>query len=49
MSFRCYDHGLPILTAGGVYHTYDYPFYFYSIRANAQNRVEHYLAENPQK
>jgi hypothetical protein len=32
----------------GVYHTYDYPFYFYNIRANALSRVEHYLAEHPQ-
>lgn len=31
----------------GVYHTYDYPFYFYNIRANAQNRVEKYLAAHP--
>ncbi len=27
----------------GVYHTYDYPFYYYNIRANAQNRVKNYL------
>lgn len=33
----------------GVYHTYDYPFYFYNIRANAQNRVDHYLTSSPQK
>lgn len=32
----------------GVYHTYDYPFYFYNIRANAQNRVDRYLAEQAQ-
>ena len=31
----------------GVYHTFDYPFYFYNIRANAQNRVEKYLAAHP--
>jgi len=31
--------GLP-----GVYHTYDYPLYFYNIRANAMNRVNHYWA-----
>jgi hypothetical protein len=36
-------HGWP----AGVYHTYDYPFYFYNIRANAQNRVEHYLNTHP--
>ena len=28
----------------GVYHTFDYPFYFFDIRANAANRIEHYLA-----
>ena len=32
----------------GVYHTYDYPFYYYNLRANAQNRVDHYLIEHPQ-
>ena len=31
----------------GVYHSFDYPFYFYNIRANAQNRVENYLAQRP--
>lgn len=31
----------------GVYHSYDYPFYFYNIRQNAQNRVEKYLAAHP--
>lgn len=37
---------LPGMPAG-VYHTYDYPFYFYNIRANAQNRVDHYLKSHP--
>lgn len=27
----------------GVYHTSDYPFYFFNIRANAENRVKNYL------
>lgn len=27
----------------GVYHTFDYPFYFFDVRANAANRVAHYL------
>ena len=31
----------------GVYHSYDYPFYFYNIRENAQNRVAKYLAAHP--
>lgn len=35
--------GLP----SGVYHTYDYPFYYYNIRANALSRVEKYLAAHP--
>ncbi len=30
----------------GVYHSFDYPFYFFDIRANAANRIEHYLAGN---
>ncbi|MFH1036016.1 MAG: DUF3089 domain-containing protein [Pseudomonadota bacterium] len=27
----------------GVYHSFDYAFYYYNIRANAENRVEKYL------
>lgn len=27
----------------GVYHTFDYPFYYFDIRANAADRVDHYL------
>lgn len=27
----------------GVYHSWDYGFYYYNLRENAQNRVEHYL------
>ena len=27
----------------GIYHTFDYPFYFFDVRANAANRVAHYL------
>ena len=30
----------------GVYHTFDYPFYFFDIRVNAADRIEHYLAAN---
>jgi hypothetical protein len=30
----------------GIYHPFDYPFYFFDIRANAANRVEHFLAKN---
>jgi pimeloyl-ACP methyl ester carboxylesterase len=29
--------------AAGIYHGYDYPFYFFDIRANAENRVARYL------
>jgi hypothetical protein len=27
----------------GIYHPYDYPFYYFDIRANAENRVARYL------
>ena len=30
----------------GVYHIFDYPFYFFNIRANATNRIDRYLAGN---
>jgi hypothetical protein len=30
----------------GVLHTFDYPLYFFSVRANAANRVAHYFARN---
>ena len=29
----------------GIYHPYDYPFYYFDIRANAANRVAHYLSK----
>ena len=32
--------GFPI----GVLHTFDYPLYFFSVRANAANRVQHFFA-----
>jgi hypothetical protein len=32
-------HGFP----RGVYHSFDYPFYYFNLRANAQNRVNKYL------
>lgn len=35
-----YEFGFP----EGVYHTFDYPFYFFNIRANAAQRVKAYLA-----
>jgi len=31
--------------AAGIYHIYDYPLYFFDIRANAENRVARYLQE----
>jgi hypothetical protein len=31
----------------GVYHTFDYPLYFFDIRANAYERVQHFFAEHP--
>ena len=36
------SHGFPM----GVLHTFDYPLYFFSVRANAALRVEHYLARH---
>lgn len=35
------QHGFP----RGVYHSFDYPFYYYNIRENAQNRVNKYLGK----
>jgi hypothetical protein len=31
------------LSPTGIYHIYDIPFYYYNLRANAQNRVNKYL------
>ena len=40
----------PYFTPGGfpmgVLHTFDYPLYFFSVRANAANRVAHFFAEH---
>jgi hypothetical protein len=30
----------------GVLHTFDYPLYFFDVRANAKDRVQHYFAEH---
>ena len=35
------QHSLP----RGVYHSFDYPFYYYNLRENAQNRADKYLSE----
>ena len=32
------------VTAAGIFHNYDYPFYYFDLRANAANRIERYLA-----
>lgn len=37
-----YAPGNP-LVKGGVYHNFDYPLYYYNIRANAANRVEKFF------
>ncbi|MCL5024727.1 MAG: hypothetical protein M1497_15440 [Nitrospirae bacterium] len=29
----------------GVYHTFDIPFYYYNLRANAENRVNKFLGK----
>jgi hypothetical protein len=31
--------------ACGIYHSFDYPFYFFTIRQNAADRIEHYFSE----
>jgi hypothetical protein len=33
------------VTAAGIFHNYDYPFYYFDIRANAANRIARYLAK----
>lgn len=35
-----YEFGFP----EGVYHTFDYPFYFFNVRANAAQRIQAYFA-----
>jgi hypothetical protein len=32
------------MVAAGIFHNYDYPFYYFDIRANAANRIARYLA-----
>jgi hypothetical protein len=32
------------LVAAGIFHNYDYPFYYFDIRANAANRIKRFLA-----
>lgn len=31
------------MVAAGIYHPYDYPFYYFDIRANAANRIARYM------
>jgi hypothetical protein len=33
------------MIAAGIFHNYDYPFYYFDIRANAANRIARYLAK----
>lgn len=40
--------GLMLGFGPGVFHSYDYPFFYYNLRANAANRVEKYLNIHPQ-
>lgn len=37
-----YDFGFPL----GVYHSFDYPFYFFNVRQNAADRIQQYFTEN---
>ena len=42
------SNALYMYTSGfglGVYHSFDYPFYFYNLRANAQNRANKFLGK----
>ena len=32
------------VTAAGIFHNYDFPFYYFDLRANAANRIARYLA-----
>jgi hypothetical protein len=31
------------MVAAGIYHNYDYPFYYFDLRANAADRIARYL------
>ena len=33
------------LVASGIYHNYDYPFYYFDLRANAANRIARFLVK----
>ena len=33
------------LVAAGIYHTFDYPFYYFDLRANAASRIARYLVK----
>jgi hypothetical protein len=33
------------MVATGIFHNYDYPFYYFDLRANAGNRIRRYLAK----
>ena len=33
-----------LLLPEGVYHSYDYPFYYFNIRANAADRINRFLS-----
>jgi hypothetical protein len=33
------------LVKEGIFHNYDYPFYYFDLRANAENRIARYLAK----
>ena len=37
-------HALSPAFVSGVYHSFDYPFYYYNLRANAANRAAHFLS-----
>ena len=41
----CSTAGAKELSPTGIYHTFDIPFYYYNLRANAQNRVNKFLGK----
>jgi hypothetical protein len=43
-SVSLYAPGTPGGFPKGIFHTHDYPFYYFDLRHNAANRIQHYLS-----
>jgi pimeloyl-ACP methyl ester carboxylesterase len=39
-------HPITVGLGKGIYHTFDIPFYYYNLRANAENRTKNFLRKN---